>query len=165
MAEEATPEAGNGAAAQTPPRLQMIGQYVKDMSFENVMMQKGLTPQAQPKFEVQVALDAKKLADDHYEVTTKIRVDSKHEEDTLFILEIEHAGRFKIENVPNEQLHPFLMIECPRHSFPYLRRVASDVTRDGGFPPMNLDNIDFVTLYRNEITRRAQEQANEAVKS
>ena len=165
MTDTAAPAVEAGAATQTPPRMQMLGQFVKDMSFENVMMQKGLTPEGQPMFEVQVALDAKKLADDLYEVSTKVRVDSKHNDDVLFILEIDHAGRFKIENVPNEQLHPFLMIECPRHTFPYLRRVASDVTRDGGFPPMNLDNIDFVTLYRQEITRRAQEQANNAVKS
>ena len=69
---------------------------------------------------------------------------------------MDYAGVFQIENIPADQLHPFLMIECPRMLFPYLRRIVSDVTRDGGFAPLNLDQIDFVALYRQEIERRAQ---------
>lgn len=78
---------------------------------------------------------------------------------TLFILELDYAGVFHIENVPEEQMHPFLMIECPRMLFPFLRRIVHDVTRDGGFPPLNLDNIDFVQLYRQDMARRAEAQA------
>jgi preprotein translocase subunit SecB len=67
---------------------------------------------------------------------------------------MDYVGVFHIEGVPDDQLHPFLLIECPRQIFPFMRRVVSDVTRDGGFPPLNLDNIDFVQLYRHEIARR-----------
>ena len=84
---------------------------------------------------------------------------NKSDEATLFLLEMEYAGVFHIEGVPDEQMHPFLLIECPRMLFPYVRRIVSDVTRDGGFPPLNLESIDFVQLYRNEIQRRAAQQA------
>ena len=68
-----------------------------------------------------------------------------------------YGGVFQIENIPNDQLHPYLLIECPRMLFPFLRRIVSDITRDGGFPPLNLENIDFLKLYRQEIERRKQE--------
>jgi preprotein translocase subunit SecB len=96
-------------------------------------------------------------------VILKIQVTSKAKEsgDTLFVLELEYAGVFHVENVPDEQLHPFLLIECPRMLFPFVRRIVSDVTRDGGFPPLNLETIDFLQLYRTELARRAQAQQAE----
>jgi preprotein translocase subunit SecB len=71
---------------------------------------------------------------------------------------VEYGGVFHVENLPDEQLHPYLMIECPRMIFPFLRRIVSDVTRDGGFPSLNLDTIDFMALYRNEVQRRVAEK-------
>ena len=72
----------------------------------------------------------------------------------LFLAELDYGGVFNIEGVPEDQLHPFLMIECPRMMFPFVRRIISDVTRDGGFPPFNMDPVDFVALYRSELNRR-----------
>lgn len=161
MAEEKTTET-EGQAPQQSPRVQVLNQYIRDLSFENLAMQNGKVPEGQTAFAVQISLDAKKLGDNHYEVINKLKVTAKVVEEEIFILELDYAGRFNIENVPDEQLHPFLMVECPRMIFPYLRRVVGDITRDGGYPPLNLDNIDFVALYRNEITRRAQEQAKDA---
>lgn len=152
--------AENGAQSdQQPPQVQMriLGQFIRDMSFENVMAQRPVTGEVQPDVSVQVNLDAKKRSADHqYEVTIKLSVDSKSKEakEQLFLLEIEYAGVFHIEGVPEEQLHPFLLIECPRMLFPFLRRIVSDVTRDGGYPPLNLENIDFVQIYRSELARR-----------
>ena len=80
----------------------------------------------------------------------------------LFLAELDYGGVFNIEGVPEDQLHPFLMIECPRMMFPFVRRIISDVTRDGGFPPFNMDPVDFVALYRSELARRAQAQAQQA---
>jgi preprotein translocase subunit SecB len=91
-----------------------------------------------------------------------VRSTAQGGDDALFVLEMEYVGLFQIEGVPDEQLHPFLLIECPRMIFPYVRRIVSDVTRDGGFPPLNLDNIDFVSLYRQELQRRAAEQPAQA---
>ncbi|OIQ35922.1 MAG: protein-export chaperone SecB, partial [Roseobacter sp. MedPE-SW] len=114
----------------------------------------------QPDVNVSVNLDAKKRSvENQYEVMTKLNIESKNKEggDVLFVLELEYIGVFNIESVPEDQLHPFLLIECPRMTFPFLRRIVSDVTRDGGFPPLNLDNIDFVAIYRNELARRQAE--------
>ncbi|MEP3345134.1 MAG: protein-export chaperone SecB [Litoreibacter sp.] len=156
-------ENGAAAAAPTPPRMQVLAQFVKDMSFENIAAQKGLGEGDQtPDIQVQVNLDAKKRSDDNqFEVTTKIEVNAKTtgEGKPIFLLELEYTGIFHVENVPDEQMHPYLMIECPRMLFPFMRRIVSDVTRDGGFPPLNLETIDFLALYRNELARRAQAEA------
>ncbi|MEP4035136.1 MULTISPECIES: protein-export chaperone SecB [unclassified Pseudophaeobacter] len=152
----------NGGAQQPQVQMNILGQYIRDMSFENVMAQKGAGGEVQPDVNVSVNLDAKKRSvENQYEVMTKLNIESKNKEggDVLFVLEIEYIGVFNIEGVPEDQLHPFLLIECPRMTFPFLRRIVSDITRDGGFPPLNLDNIDFVAIYRNELSRRQAEAA------
>ncbi|WP_299983607.1 protein-export chaperone SecB [uncultured Ruegeria sp.] len=161
MAEE---DANENTAAQAAPQVQMrvLGQFIRDMSFENVMAQKGVSGDVQPEISVQVNLDAKKRPADHqYEVSIKLKLSSKAKglDDILFLCELDYCGLFHVEGVPEDQMHPFLMIECPRMLFPFLRRIVSDITRDGGFPPVNLDNIDFVALYRNELARRQAAQA------
>ena len=156
MAENAE----NGAAEATQPtpvKMGVLAQFVRDMSFENILAQKGVSGDVQPDVQVQVNLDAKKRSgDNQYEVVIKLKVESKSKatQDMLFLLELDYAGVFSIEGVPTEQMHPFLLIECPRMLFPFVRRIISDVTRDGGFPPLNLETIDFVALYRNEIAGR-----------
>ncbi len=165
MAENDTAEAPAPTEEQPRPRLQVMSQYIRDMSFENIAVQKNTKVEGTPEVQVQVALDAKKLGDDHYEVINKVKVDSKSGDQQVFILELEYAGQFKVENVPDQQLHPFLLIECPRMIFPYLRRIIGDITRDGGFPPLNVDNIDFLALYQQDLARRqaaakAAESAN-----
>ncbi|MEO0667744.1 MAG: protein-export chaperone SecB [Pseudomonadota bacterium] len=156
MAEE-----GNTAAEQPKaPTMRVLGQFIRDMSFENIIAQKGGAPDMQPDVQVQVNLDAKKRGgDNQYESSIKLNVTSKDKESdkVLFVLEIDYVGIFFIDGVPEDQLHPFLLIECPRMIFPFLRRVVNDITRDGGFPPLNLENFDFVGLYRNEIERRKAE--------
>jgi len=152
-------ENGNGAAPEAPQvKMQVLAQYIRDLSFENAVAQKGLTgADVQPEIQVGVSLDARKRAvDNQYEVLNKYKVTSTNKNDgaTLFLLELEYGGIFHVEGVPEDQLHPFLLIECPRMLFPYIRRIISDVTRDGGFPPLNIDNVDFLALYRQEIARR-----------
>ena len=150
----------NGATQQAAaPGMKIINQYIRDMSFENIAAQKNLGGDLKPEVNVQVNLDANKKNETGYEVALKLNVTAKSEDQPVFVLEIDYAGLFTIENVPDDQIHPFLMIECPRMIFPFLRRVISDVTRDGGFPPLNLDSMDFVQLYRNEIQRRVAENA------
>ena len=148
------------ATAPVSPKLRVLGQFIRDLSFENIMAQKGAPSDVQPDVQVQVNLDAKKrTADNQYETAIKLNVTSKAKgaDTTLFALEIDYVGIFDIQDVAEDQLHPFLLIECPRMIFPFLRRIVSDVTRDGGFPPLNLENIDFVALYRGEIERRQAE--------
>jgi preprotein translocase subunit SecB len=143
-------------------KMQVLAQYIRDMSFENILAQKGITGEVQPNVSIQVNIDAKKRPIEHqYEVIIKSNISSKTKEkdEPMFLLELEYAGIFHIENIPEDQLHPYLMIECPRMIFPFLRRIVSDVTRDGGFPSLNLETIDFLDLYRNEIQRRVDENA------
>ena len=158
MAEE-TPVTDT-AAAQPQLRMQVLAQFIRDMSFENMVAKKGLSgAEVQPDIQVAVSLDARKRpVDNQYDVISKYRCTSKNKTngETLFLLEVEYGAIFHVEGVPEEQLHPFLLIECPRLVFPFVRRIISDVTRDGGFPPLNIDTVDFVTLYRQELARRAQ---------
>ena len=117
-------------------------------------------------------MQKKRKSENQYEVLIKLSVvssaktenSSESENSKLFILEIEYGGIFEVTGVPEDQIHPYLMIECPRILFPYLRRIVGDVTRDGGFPPLNLEQINFLALYQNEIARR-QAEAEKATKN
>ena len=143
-----------------PAKMNILAQYVRDLSFENILAQKGVDGELNPEIQVNVNIDAKKrTTEKQFDVIVKLRVDSKSKNtnNVLFVLELDYGGVFQIENIPDDQLHPYLLIECPRMLFPFLRRIVSDITRDGGFPPLNLENIDFLKLYREEIERRKQE--------
>lgn len=158
----------NGAAPQTAAqptegvKMQVLGQFMRDLSFENAVAQRGNQGgDVQPDTQVAVSLDARKRsADNQFEVITKFRVTSKNKvnDEVLFVVELDYGGIFHIEGVPEDQMHPFLLIECPRMLFPFIRRIISDVTRDGGFPPLNIDTVDFLALYRAELARRMEEQ-------
>ena len=155
------------------PNTKVLAQFIRDLSFENILAQKGLDTNTPPDIKVEVNIDAKKRkSENQYEVLIKLSVvssaeteDSNNSENSkLFILEIEYGGIFEVTGVPEDQIHPYLMIECPRILFPYLRRIVGDVTRDGGFPPLNLEQINFLALYQNEIVRR-QAEAEKATKN
>ena len=160
MAEETNN--ANGAATAPQIKMQVLAQFVRDMSFENMVAQKGITgSDVQPDIQVGVSLDARKRAADHqFDVITKYKITStnKTNGDTLFLLELDYAGIFHVEGVTDDQMHPFLLIECPRLLFPFVRRIISDVTRDGGLPALNIDTVDFLALYRQELARRAEAQ-------
>ena len=155
------------------PNTKVLAQFIRGLSFENILAQKGLDTNTPPDIKVLVNLDAKKRkSENQYEVLIKLSVvssakteDSNDSENSkLFILEIEYGGIFEVTGVPEDQIHPYLMIECPRILFPYLRRIVGDVTRDGGFPPLNLEQINFLALYQKEIARR-QAEAEKATKN
>ena len=159
------PENGDAAAQPQAPGMKILAQYIKDLSFENAMVEKGVSGNVEPQIEVSVALDARKRSvEGQYEVLQKYKISSKAKDtgEVLFLMELEYGGLFQLSNIPEEQLHPFALIECPRMLFPYVRRIVGDVTRDGGFPQLNLDTVDFLKLYRQEIQRRAQSQAANA---
>jgi preprotein translocase subunit SecB len=144
---------------QAQPQLSIISQYVRDLSFENVAAQNRTQTQEKPEIKVSVNLDAQPRGEDRYEVALKLSATSKAGEATMFVAELDYAGTFLVKNVPQDQLHPFLLIECPRQIFPFARRIMADVTRDGGYPPLMLDNIDFVSIYRQEVARRQAEKS------
>ena len=156
--------------AKSPlPRIKMniLRQYVRDMSFENIIARNKSNTGAQaPNMQLSVALDSHKRAANHeYEVSIKLTVDAKTQQskEQIFLLEIEYVGLFRIEGLAEADQQPFLMSECPRHIYPYLCRIISDITRDGGFTPLMLEPVDFAALYRQSLARhqaqRTQAQA------
>jgi len=153
-------DAGAADATQEPPNVRIVAHFVRDLSFENVAAQEGSEAKGTPEIAVQVNLDASTVSETRYQVAMKINATAKSGEATRFLVELDYVGVFDITNVPQDRIHPFLFIECPRQILPYARRVISDVTRDGGYPPLMLDNVDFSTLYRAKLEEvRAQAPA------
>ena len=140
----------------TAPQVGMISQYVKDLSFENPNAPAVYQWQTQPQIEVQFNIGTNQLAEDVFEVALKIEVIARADSNTAFAVDLLYAGLFAMRNLPAEQIQPFLLAEAPRLLFPFARRVVSDAIRDGGFPPLLLDPIDFGQLY---MERAAQVQA------
>ncbi len=153
---------GNGQAvdpqAAGAAQIQILAQYVKDLSFENPGAPMTLQGQ-KPALEVGVDVQARGLGVDQYEVQIRIRADAKSGSQTVFVCEVVYAGVFMLKNISQENVQPVLLIECPRQLFPFARRVMADVTRDGGFPPLMLDPIDFMTLYRAQMAQQKAQGA------
>lgn len=148
---------GNGVDAPPPvPRLQVVGQYVKDLSFENPGMPSN--PGGRPQIELGVDLQARQMDADAYEVELKVRVSAQSEGRTLFLLELVYAGVFQLMNVPEEMRQPILLIDAPHILFPFARRIVADVVRDGGMPPLLVEPIDFAALYRARAGEMQQPQ-------
>jgi preprotein translocase subunit SecB len=149
--------APNGAQDETAPSLNALAQYTKDMSFENPNAPRSLTPQETgPQIGIQVNVNAKQLADTDFEVDLTLEGDAKTGEEVLFKFELTYSGVFRIRNVPADQLHPVVMIECPRLLFPFARQMVAEAVRNGGFPPLYIDPIDFVGLYRQKAAEAQQ---------
>lgn len=151
-------ENGNAEATQgEAPSLNVLVQYVKDLSFENPNAPNSLAPQQeQPQISINVNVGAQPLSATEFEVELKLEASGKSGEMVMFAVELVYAGIFRIQNVPEAHLHPFVLIECPRLLFPFARQILADATRNGGFPPLMLDPIDFVALYQQNA---AQAQA------
>lgn len=162
MADQETgaAKAGNGGHEEAAvPSLGVLTQYVKDLSFENPHAPRSLTQQnSNPKIEINVNVNAKPLGTDMFEVDLAIEAKAKAKagetddtETVVFAVELNYGGIFKIQNVPEENLHPLVMIECPRILFPFARQIIAEATRNGGFPPLLIDPIDFSVLYRQKL--------------
>ncbi len=127
---------------------QIVGQYIKDLSFENPGIGKPINDkEEQPNLEVQINVNAKHLSDSHYESAIEFKALAANSSGTIYDLELIYAGLFKVKNIPEESLEVFLLIHCPTLVFPFLRRLVADITREGGFPPLFLDPVDFGALY------------------
>ena len=145
---------GNGA--DTAPQIALISQYVKDLSFENPNAPTTYQWQDQPQIDVQFNIGADRVGDEVIEVALKIDVKAVAPQGTAFAVELLYAGLFGMRNVPEDQIQPFMLAEAPRLLFPFARRVLSDAVRDGGFPPLLLDPIDFGSLYMQQAEAMAQ---------
>jgi preprotein translocase subunit SecB len=138
--------------------LRVLAQFIRDLSFENPLAPDSLRAAAtQPQIELGVEMNARSRPDGLYEVDLKLTATANANAQPVFQIELLYGGLFQITGVPDEDMEPVLMIECPRYLFPYARRVISDLTAEGGFPPFMLDPIDFGAVY---MARKAQMEAN-----
>jgi preprotein translocase subunit SecB len=162
MADDAlTPADPMANGADTAPAAGMISQYVKDLSFENPNAPAIYQSQQPPEIDVQFNIGSGQVGPDVHEVTLKIDVKAESGGQTAFIVDLSFAGLFGFRNVPAEQIQPFLLGEAPRLLFPFARRVLADAVRDGGFPPLLLEPIDFGALYLQQA--QAQQQGGQGV--
>lgn len=160
----------NGAAATTTdqnenaPQVGVISQYTKDLSFENPNAPHSFQTMAdnKPNIDVNVGVGTNKLNDETYEVELKINVQAKNGDSNTFVIELVYAGVFGLKNIPEEALQPFLLIQAPTLLFPFARRVVADASRDGGFPPLLLEPIDFSGLYQHTMEQAQKEAAEKA---
>jgi preprotein translocase subunit SecB len=141
---------GNGAAAQqtAAPQLNVLIQYSKDLSFENPNAPRSLAPQEKsPNINIQVNVNARQMAETDYEITLALEGSAGEGADTLFKFELQYCGVFRLQNIPQNDIAPVLLIECPRLLFPFARQIVADAVRNGGFPPLFIDPIDFHALF------------------
>ena len=153
----------NGGSAQAPgagasgpggaPQLMVLAQYTKDLSFENPNAPQSLGQNTQPQINITVNVSAKQLGDTEFEVELRLEGKAETSGSVMFNIELVFAGAFRIQNVPPDNLQPVLMIECPRILFPFAREIIATSVRNGGFPPLLLDPIDFFALYQQRLAQ------------
>ena len=149
----------NGGQTQTPtppaagmaPQLNVVAQYIKDLSFENPNAPQSMTGGQQPQIAIQINVNAKPLQGSDMEVELKLEGKAEIGTNLMFRFELVYGGVFRLQNVPQEALNPILLIECPRLLFPFAREIIAATVRNGGFPPLLLDPVDFVGLYRKKL--------------
>jgi len=141
-----------GPQPQAMPQIGVLAQYVKDLSFENPNAPRSMAPSGQPPtINIQVNVDAAPMTGSDYEVTLRLEGKAESSNTLLFSFELVFAAVFRIQNVPQESVQPVVLIECPRLLFPFAREIIATAVRNGGFPPLLLDPVDFVTLYRQRL--------------
>jgi preprotein translocase subunit SecB len=144
------------AASDKPPQLNVLAQYVKDLSFENPNAPRSLQQQQQqqqqaPAINIQINVNARPLTETDVEVELKLEGRAELQGNFVFSFDLTYAGVFRIQNVPQQSMNAIVMIECPRLLFPFAREVVATATRNGGFPPLMIDPVDFVALYRQKM--------------
>lgn len=157
-----TDASGNGGNANAGvPTLNALAQYTKDFSFENPNAPRSLAPQeSAPNISIHVNVDAQQLSPTDFEVLLTVDCSAGEGAELLFKLELKYAGIFRLMNIPQEQIHPVVMIECPRLLFPFVRQMVGDATRNGGYPPLYIDPIDFLSLYQQKLAQQGGGPAN-----
>jgi preprotein translocase subunit SecB len=137
-----------GERTQAPIQARVVAQYIKDLSFENPNVGKLLAgPGESPNLKLDIDVSAVQMGPDVYESAIDFRAHASNKANDIYLLHVVYAGLFKVENMPADALEPFLLINCPSIVFPFVRRLIGDITREGGFPPLFLDPVDFAQLY------------------
>jgi preprotein translocase subunit SecB len=154
-------DAANGTNPESLPQLNVLAQYIKDLSFENPNSPRSLTPQEQPpQISVQVNVNPRQVGEGEFEVELLLEGSAQVGDLVLFKVELNYAGLLRVRNVPEQELAPVIMIEGPRLLFPFARQIIAEAVRNGGFPPLLLDPVDFVELYRQRVAQLQAQQPN-----
>ena len=149
-----------GQRPQAQPSIRILGQYLKDLSFESPNAPQTLaTQQAQPDINIAVNVNARNLAATDFEVELHLDAKASSQDKVVFAAELVYAGTFRLENFPQQMMHPAVLIECPRLLFPFARQILAEATRNGGFPPLMLDPIDFASMYQRRLQQQTAGQA------
>ena len=163
---ETTAEAAAGSTSTgktEAAQLNVLAQYVKDLSFESPGAPLSLRPREKnPAINVNVNVNANPLNQTDYDVVLSLDATAKSDSETVFHIELVYGGVFRVQNFPQEHVLPILFVECPRMLFPFARQIIADATRNGGFPPLMIDPIDFMGMFQQRV---AQEQAKAQVKA
>lgn len=148
----ATTNGGPNPQGAFLPAINVLSQYIKDLSFENPNAPESMRGTgAHPTIKVEFNVSAKPVVDGHIEVELKIEARAQQEEKVLFNIDLVYAGVFRVQNIPQEALQPLILIECPRLLFPFARQIVSETTQSGGFPPLLVDPVDFARLYQERF--------------
>jgi preprotein translocase subunit SecB len=148
---------------EQPPQLSVLAQYIKDLSFENPNSPRSLQPsQQQPAINIQINVNANPMSETEFEVVLKIEGKAEAAGSVLFSFDLTYGGVFRVLNVPQDSMHPLVMIECPRILFPFAREIIATAVRNGGFPPLLIDPVDFVGLYRQKMMEQQPANATPA---
>jgi preprotein translocase subunit SecB len=151
---------GHGAAPAGQPNLSVLTQYVKDFSFENPGAPQSLRPrQTPPTINISIGVQSQPVGNNEIEVELRIDARAADGQAVLFAIELVYAGVFRFTNIPAEQVRPVALIECPRLLFPFARQIVADASRNGGFPPLLIDPVDFVQMYRQQGATEAGQVA------
>lgn len=135
--------------APSAPGIALRGQYIKDVSFENPRAPQSLLALREPpSIDISIDLNAQRLQDNLFELLIRISVRAIHEKNTVFLTDLSYGGLFEVNAPENADFERIVLVECAFLLFPFARRVIADLTRDGGFPPLQLDPIDFFSLYQ-----------------
>jgi preprotein translocase subunit SecB len=148
----ATTNGGPNLQGAFLPAINVLSQYIKDLSFENPNAPDSMRASGpHPTIKVEFNVGAKPVSEDNIEVELKIEARAQQEEKVLFNIDLTYAGVFRVQNIPQEALQPLILIECPRLLFPFARQIVAETTQSGGFPPLRVDPVDFARLYQERF--------------
>ncbi|WP_395684607.1 protein-export chaperone SecB [Aestuariivirga sp.] len=160
------PENQLGGSSKTDPGIQgqpsirILGQYLKDLSFESPLAPQSLgQQQSQPDIKISVNVNARNLGGTDFEVELQLEAKATSQDKVIFAADLLYAGTFRLDNIPQQMIHPAVLIECPRMLFPFARQIMAEATRNGGFSPLMLDPIDFATMYQRRMQQQTVGQA------
>lgn len=156
MAKDTTAKGGTAATEANgggeAPTLNVLAQYIKDLSFENPGAPKSLGPREKaPQININVNVNANPLSETEFDVVLTLNAEAKNDDAVVFNVELTYGGVFRVANFPQEHMLPLLFIECPRILFPFARQIVADATRNGGFPPLLVDPIDFAQMFQQRM--------------